>query len=380
MATKIIPKNRKKDFESFQHYCLRNNLEFLLDLWDYDLNGDIDPDNIGAHSTKQKIYFKCPRGLHGSRAIYLNNICKSPEQARQYDICIGCKSIGQHIIDNYGKDYLDKIWSDKNEKSYFETYTRSFRKKIFLRCLNNNNHPDYDLSPSNFDKSHNCPYCAGKRICIADSLEGHYPESLKRWSDKNKKKPKDYMHNSGMLVWWECENNNHKPYQRTINTAIDNDFECPLCKGLSSWKGDKEYFKRISRHSVEYKNWRNRVLENDLYTCQCCGKTGCCLHAHHIYNYLTHEDLRLSLANGISLCEDCHSINSPKSFHWVYGVFNNTPAQLETYINNKRKQLGIDIPFTINDYRNRINILKPENLNIEKIPIEIKQEPNGSFI
>ena len=80
------------------------------------------------------------------------------------------------------------------------------------------------------------------------------------------------------------------------------------------------------------------------------------------------------------MCEECHHIRFSDSFHSMYGTRNNTPAQLETYINNKRKQLGIDIPFTIDDYRNRINILKPENLNTEKIPIEIKQEPNGSFI
>lgn len=390
MTTKIIPKNRKKDFESFQHYCLRNNLEFLLDLWDYDLNGDIDPDNIGAHSTKQKIYFKCPRGIHGSRAIYLNGICKSPERAREYDICIGCKSIGQHIIDNYGMDYLDRIWSDKNEKSYFEIYAKS-GKKIFLRCLNDKTHPDYDLLASNFDKSHNCPYCAGKRVCHKNSLGYIYPQSLEVWSDKNNKTPYDYTHGSQYPVWWKCENKKHKDYRRQIDRSSVYNFKCPECgrenkrvlKGedAPNWKGGITPEIKALRKSDEYKQWRTAVYERDNYTCQCCGKHGGSLRAHHIHSFSSHKHLRFDINNGITLCDACHDSSVIGGFHNIHGTHDKTPYELETYINNKRKQLGIDIPFTIDDYQNRINILKPENLNIENlIPIEIKQEPNGSFI
>lgn len=41
--------------------------------------------------------------------------------------------------------------------------------------------------------------------------------------------------------------------------------------------------------------------------------------------------------------------------HWDYelndGTYNNTPEQLEEYINKKRKQLGINIPFNIKNYQ-----------------------------
>lgn len=34
----------------------------------------------------------------------------------------------------------------------------------------------------------------------------------------------------------------------------------------------------------------------------------------------------------------------------IYGTHNNTPEQFQEYANNRRKQLGINIPFNIYDY------------------------------
>ena len=45
---------------------------------------------------------------------------------------------------------------------------------------------------------------------------------------------------------------------------------------------------------------------------------------------------------------------------------NNTPEQLEEYINNKRKELGINIPFNIEEYLNG-NILKPNDLKEQAV-------------
>ena len=48
------------------------------------------------------------------------NIVRSFEERGYYCVCHACNSIGQYIIDQYGKNYLDKIWSDKNELSYYD--------------------------------------------------------------------------------------------------------------------------------------------------------------------------------------------------------------------------------------------------------------------
>ena len=49
------------------------------------------------------------------------------------------------------------------------------------------------------------------------------------------------------------------------------------------------------------------------------------------------------------------------NFYYQYGTRNNTPKQLEEYINNRRKELNINKPFKMINYLNG-NILKPDTV------------------
>ena len=55
--------------------------------------------------------------------------------------CKYCNSLGQYIIDNYGQDFLNNIWSDKNNKSAFE-YTLKTRKTVWWKCTDEK-HEDF---------------------------------------------------------------------------------------------------------------------------------------------------------------------------------------------------------------------------------------------
>ena len=113
----------------------------------------------------------------------------------------------------------------------------------------------------------------------------------------------------------------------------------------------------IPTNNDEYKEWRKSVYKKDWYACQCCGNI-VDLRAHHLFNFSDHEDLRYDVCNGITLCKDCHDAIIKGSFHNIYGTKNNTPEQLEEYINNKRKEIGMEEIFSIDNYLNG-KILKP---------------------
>lgn len=90
----------------------------------------------------------------------------------------------------------------------------------------------------------------------------------------------------------------------------------------------------MARNNTYYKEWIRKVFERDNYTCQCCGKRGGNLNAHHLYNFSEYKNLRYDINNGITLCEKCHLINYQNSFHSIYGERNNTPEQMTEYIQN----------------------------------------------
>jgi hypothetical protein len=76
-----------------------------------------------------------------------------------------------------------------------------------------------------------------------------------------------------------------------------------------NWKGgiSKGYNKGY-RNSYEYKKWRMSVFERDNFSCQFCGIRGVYITAHHIKSWAKYPELRLIIANGITLCEECHKL------------------------------------------------------------------------
>lgn len=75
-----------------------------------------------------------------------------------------------------------------------------------------------------------------------------------------------------------------------------------------NWKGGITPIHLAIRSSKEYKEWRKAVYERDNYTCIFCGVKGDGknLNADHILPFAIHEDLRLEISNGRTLCIECH--------------------------------------------------------------------------
>lgn len=355
---------------SFKQFCEDTNNYDLLNLWDNEKNS-INPDSVSASECK-KYWFKCPKGIHDSNYIYVNNIVRGYKTKGSYCMCHACNSIGQFIKDNYGKEYLDRIWSDKNTKSPFEIEYSS-KQIIWLKCQNDKTHPDYDLSANNFHKSHSCPYCINKRVCTTNSFAYKYPDFAKYWSDKNLINPDECVYTGTKKYYFKCENGIHKDYLRSPYEQAQSKYLCPVCgvkkrieempRGADSpyWKGDAVEESRRARDTWIYDDWRRKTFEKDQYTCQCCGIVGGRLNAHHIENFSSNKKLRYDIQNGITLCEEHHSTAFPDSFHKVYGTKNNNGEQLEEYINLTRKSLGIDISFSLKSYLDG-NIIKPGDI------------------
>jgi hypothetical protein len=74
----------------------------------------------------------------------------------------------------------------------------------------------------------------------------------------------------------------------------------------SCWKGGTGTIRHQDMGKLEYKEWRSKVFERDNYTCQKCGIKDAYLHADHIIEWTESEELRYNLANGTTLCFECH--------------------------------------------------------------------------
>ncbi|MCB1712305.1 MAG: HNH endonuclease, partial [Candidatus Riesia sp.] len=71
------------------------------------------------------------------------------------------------------------------------------------------------------------------------------------------------------------------------------------------------------------------IYNRDNHTCYNCNNTNCEVHAHHIFNFAAHKELRKNMFNIITLCKKCH-----QKYHRKYGYRNNL-TQFEEFTNKR---------------------------------------------
>lgn len=82
---------------------------------------------------------------------------------------------------------------------------------------------------------------------------------------------------------------------------------------IYNWKGGvKQRFNTGEAYKV--KSWAKSIYARDHFTCWMCGTKGKKIEAHHIDRWVDAPDKRFDIANGITLCKDCHlSIRNTES-------------------------------------------------------------------
>lgn len=106
----------------------------------------------------------------------------------------------------------------------------------------------------------------------------------------------------------------------------------PLRRGVNCnlWKGGKSTESMKIKSSLEYKKFIKTCYARDSFTCRKCNvyRSNAKLNVHHILNFAEHHSSRTLVANGITLCLDCH-----KNFHKQFGKKNNNYSQLKQFLN-----------------------------------------------
>ena len=90
----------------------------------------------------------------------------------------------------------------------------------------------------------------------------------------------------------------------------------------------------------EYRAWVKQTLEKFNFTCLKCKERGATLNAHHLFNWSSFPKLRYDINNAVCLCEKCHSLKFPNSFHRIYGTKNNTLQQIEEFIGRELAEIN----------------------------------------
>ena len=233
---------------SLYDWCIENNKQDILDRWDYKLN-DCSPKNI-IYNSKQKRWLKCPLKIHKSELQDISNFVYENTKALN---CKACNSFAQWGINNLGTDFLKKYWNyEKNIGVDPWVISKSSGTKVWIKCQEKDYHGSYKVRCSDFiNKNSRCPYCKHFKIHLLDSLGALYPESLKYWSDKNKKSPYEYSPHSAKGVYWKCPDGKHKDYKRCIHDSVKLNFHCRKCNFS---KGEKQIEDWLINNNIKFES------------------------------------------------------------------------------------------------------------------------------
>ena len=164
--------------------------------------------------------------------------------------------------------------------------------------------------------AHICPQCGGRKASGKTKV-------------CNQCKKEDYL---GLPKCKSCGQDLSRYKPRNGKTRGGN--YCRKCyKGDHTvrWNPEREDRGEKWRDVAGYAGWRSSVFKRDAYTCQKCNyRRGGKIVAHHIYSWKTSPEVRLEVANGITLCVTCH-----RRFHRAFGVTGNTKKQLDEFMNGR---------------------------------------------
>lgn len=205
---------------SFVQWCQDNGHEDWLELWDYELN-NCSPFDIPYGSNK-KVYFKCARGIHESEEYTIHKLINKKKPI----LCRKCASFGQWLIDSFGNNAIQDYWSELNTIDPF-LITQKSGIKVFIKCLNNKDHPDYLITPAHFVEGNRCPTCTGKRIVVGindiGTVRPDIADLFLNYEDRFK-----YTTCSGKRTYFKCPNCGNI-IDSAINNVVHFGLSCKKC-------------------------------------------------------------------------------------------------------------------------------------------------------
>jgi hypothetical protein len=116
------------------------------------------------------------------------------------------------------------------------------------------------------ERNTGCPYCAGKLVCLKNSLGYCYPEIAKEWHPtKNSKTPADFTSHSGKKVWWRCIKNPTHEWFIDISNRTSHKTGCPYCNVSHMESAVELYCKRQNIKFEQQKKYKKDGLGNLSY-------------------------------------------------------------------------------------------------------------------
>lgn len=231
-------------------FCYHKSLEYLYPeiakMWHPDKNGDVNPSNVLAKSTK-KVWFRCQKitckenCYHDFEAVIGNVVLariKNPDMTGCPYCCKTSRKVCEHLsLAFLFPEITKELYTIKNDNVDPKTVPPHSDIKLWFKCpnvfqcgcehiyLSKINNRTRSVKPSG------CPFCASKQYCIHSTLNVTHPEISSEWNyELNTLLPSNFSYGSHEIVHWKCTNDATHNYKCSIKERVLSSQGCPLCR------------------------------------------------------------------------------------------------------------------------------------------------------
>lgn len=126
---------------------------------------------------------------------------------------------------------------------------------VWWRCDQGPDHIWRQLICARASTNRGCPYCAGQRVSVTNSLAAINPKLAKSWHPKkNTAKPTEVTANANYLAWWICPKKHE--WTAVVNNRAALGSGCPEChneriEGLADYPEYLKYFDHAKNKGID---------------------------------------------------------------------------------------------------------------------------------
>ena len=301
--------------------------------WHPELNGNLRPDMVLAHSNKY-VWWRCLFGHEWRTKINnrtsLGTCCPK---------CAGKEPIqGETDLLAQYPTIAAQWHPHKNDQLTPEMVLPQSNKKVWWICGRKH---EWKARIDHRVHGNGCPYCCGQKAIPGETdLETLAPHIAKQWHPtKNKNRhPSEYTLHSHARMWWRCELGHE--WQSTINNRSK--CGCPICSGRVVLKGYNDLATAAPAIAAEWCNEKNGGMGPDRISPHCNDPYYWICPKNHIWK--TSPNNRVN-GTGCPFCNKQRLIPSENSLAVVFPAiakewndkmnFPLTPLDVTAYCNDK---------------------------------------------
>lgn len=198
----------------------------LVDEWDWERNGELQPEDVPAGS-KKSIHWKCAVAPDHT---WETNVAERTRKGRGCPYCSGKRASSTNNLALKGPDVAAQWHPTRNGDLTPDKILLGSQRPVWWLCPVSQDH-EWEAAP-NTRRTGGCPFCAGRRSSITNNLATVRPDLFAQLHP-TRNEGLDLTHlkvGASQKVWWICPAGPDHEWEATVASRVAGT-GCPCCAG-----------------------------------------------------------------------------------------------------------------------------------------------------